>query len=66
MVFKINRAKVARSLVAAPVVGDDVKVVKSPHEPCEGTSSIERAVDADERGRGMLDTTFGDRQSLDG
>ena len=55
--------EVARTLVAAPVVGDEVESIGASRESGEGAAAVEPAVNADDRGLGSLDATFGDRES---
>jgi len=57
--------KVSRALVAAPVVGHDVKSVDASSESCEGATTVEAAVHADERRLRHVDSTLRDRQSRD-
>jgi hypothetical protein len=61
-----ERLKVSRTLVAAPVIGHDVKVVDASSEACEGATPVEPAVHADECRFRYVDATFRDRESRDG
>jgi hypothetical protein len=60
-----QRLKISRTLIAAPIVGHDVKGVDASSESSEGATTVESAVNADERGLGHVDAPFGDRQSRD-
>jgi hypothetical protein len=64
VVFEVNGGEVARSLVATPVVDDDVESLEALREPGERPPSVKGAVHTDDAGLGLIYSTLGDGQSL--
>ena len=50
----------ARTLVAAPVVGDHVETLDASRESRKGSTAVESSVDTDQRGDRIINSTFGD------
>ena len=66
VVFQRQWLKVARALVAAPVVGDEVERLSSASEAGERAAAIKPPVDADNGGEGIPHAPLGEGQSGDG
>jgi hypothetical protein len=63
VVLESERVKVPRSLIPTAVVRDEIESIGSSCEPGEGAASVETSVDADDRGFGILHSSFGDRET---
>jgi hypothetical protein len=64
--LQIDGRQVTRALITPPVVHEHVESAQSAYKTGEGPAAIERSVDADHAGQRLVDSSFGDRESLHG
>jgi hypothetical protein len=58
-----ERAQFARTLIPATVKRDEIESIGPSRESRERAAAVQPAVDANDRGLGMLDSSFGDRET---